>query len=374
MKLELGEQKFREQCNQTSALVGAGLWGVLAALAGAGRAPLGVIELLFLFAPLVVVPLGQSLAGVIAPAGSRPLEDAARTLQPLAAGLAVASFWFSPGPRAAALAGAWALVCGLLALGGARSLLGGRARTLREVAVSVGRLDLALAAAWLLASRLGIHPLGIQEPIGLLTAVHFHFTGFGTATLAAAVAAFARRINRDPRTTHLIVALVVFLPFLLAAGFVLSPILKVVAAVMLSLAVTALGLCQLRLAPQTNSPEAAGFLRLSSLAIVAGATLAGVYAIGDWLGTDWLTIPRMAGTHGWLNSLGFVLPGLLGWLVEWQVRTAEEPDVNVRVCWRTPSMKLRVSVMARLRKLLPASYASGRLRHARGRARLHSQL
>jgi len=44
--------------------------------------------------------------------------------------------------------------------------------------------------------------------------------------------------------------------------------------------------------------------------------LAGMYAIGDYLQRDWLLIPRMASTHGVLNGLGFVMFGLLGWLVE----------------------------------------------------------
>ena len=51
--------------------------------------------------------------------------------------------------------------------------------------------------------------------------------------------------------------------------------------------------------------------------MIAGMGLAATYAISDVLGKDWLLIPRMASTHGVLNGLGFVLPGLLGWLVEW---------------------------------------------------------
>jgi hypothetical protein len=44
--------------------------------------------------------------------------------------------------------------------------------------------------------------------------------------------------------------------------------------------------------------------------------LAATYALGDYLHRDWLLIPRMASTHGLLNGLGFVMFGLLGWLVE----------------------------------------------------------
>lgn len=44
--------------------------------------------------------------------------------------------------------------------------------------------------------------------------------------------------------------------------------------------------------------------------------LSGAYAIADYLGSDALTIPQMARTHGILNAVGFCLAGLLGWLVE----------------------------------------------------------
>jgi len=46
---------------QASALFGALVWAVLAGMAGMRKAPLGVIELLFLFAPLVIVPVGLAL-------------------------------------------------------------------------------------------------------------------------------------------------------------------------------------------------------------------------------------------------------------------------------------------------------------------------
>jgi len=41
-----------------------------------------------------------------------------------------------------------------------------------------------------------------------------------------------------------------------------------------------------------------------------------VYAIADFLGSDVLTIPQMARTHGILNGAGFCMAGLLGWIVE----------------------------------------------------------
>ena len=48
-----------------------------------------------------------------------------------------------------------------------------------------GPLYLTVGATWLVASRLGLRPVGIGEPIVELTAVHFHFAGFVAALLAA---------------------------------------------------------------------------------------------------------------------------------------------------------------------------------------------
>jgi len=61
----------------------------------------------------------------------------------------------------------------------------------------MARIDLAVGGAWLVASRLGMRPMGIQEPIVLLTAVHFHYAGFATATIAAATLRFADLPPRD---------------------------------------------------------------------------------------------------------------------------------------------------------------------------------
>src|SRR5713101_7281922 len=99
-----------ERWARSSATAGAVAWAVLGSLAGAGKAPLGVIELLFLFAPLVIVPLGLELGRVVMPVELQRTEDAARILQPLAAGLAVASFWFSPGWAAGALVAPWVTI------------------------------------------------------------------------------------------------------------------------------------------------------------------------------------------------------------------------------------------------------------------------
>jgi hypothetical protein len=305
-----------ERWARSSATAGAVVWALLAALAGARKAPLGVIELLFLFAPLVIVPLGLELGRVVAPVEPHRGEETARILQPLAAGLAVASFWFSPGWTAGALVAPWVMVGALMAVAGLLSLLKGTDRSLVAVAANVGRMNLAVASGWLLVSRFGIRPMGFREPIVLLTAVHFHYTGFATALLAATAAAFAQRRGRRTPLLRLVVVLVFFLPFLLAAGFVFSPTLKLAAALALSASMVGLAGLQFWLSKDLRSRTARGFLQVSAVALIAGMMLAAAYELGE--AKDWLLIPRMASTqHGLFNGLGFVLLGLLGWLVEW---------------------------------------------------------
>ena len=228
----------------TCATAGAAVWAGIAVLARAAIAPLGAIELLFLFAPLVIVPLGMELSREIA--GSDPLNSIARRLQPPGAALAVLAMWLPPGRRAGLAAMGWLLVCLLLAGSGVVDLvraLWTDAKSLRAMrfVVDMAGFDLAVGGVWLVASRLGMRPMGIQEPIGLLTAVHFHFAGFATAIIAATTLQFAERRGEHLWLKYL-APLVAGLPCAVAAGFVVSPVLKMVAALLFSISVAALAM------------------------------------------------------------------------------------------------------------------------------------
>jgi hypothetical protein len=339
------------------ATAGAAAWVGIAVLARMGIARIGVIELMFLFAPLVIVPLGMELGrvGGFESGAARGLAGMAQTLQPLGAVLAVVAVCLPPGQRAGACAVGWMGVCGLLAvfgvvelgavvLGSARAgpaaemeKLTGEAPVaprvvtmsaqvvavgsrLSRIAGCVGRVDLAVGGAWLVASRLGWRPMGIQEPIGLLTAVHFHFAGFATAMIAGATLRFAeaRFAGRDGLLRWLrgVVVLVLGMPFLVAAGFVISPGLKMAAAMVFSASVAGLAGFVWMCAGRVEDGTARGFLRASAGAVFVGMALSGTYAVADFVKSELLPIPRMASTHGVLNALGFCLLGLLGWIVD----------------------------------------------------------
>ena len=303
--------------SQLSAGLGAAAWAGVVVLARAGIAPLGSIELIFLFAPLVVVPLGMELLRVD---GAGRFDRIAQWVQPLCAALAIIALWLPPGRPAGILASGWMCLCSLLAvspptsfLSFSRPLAAGRLRLRRLGALA--RIDLLVGGAWFLASRFSMHPFRTQEPMVLLTAVHFHFAGFATAVICAAMLRFAHQHGLE-RWLKRLLPVVVGMPYVVAAGFVISPALKMGAGVVFSASVAALAIALRSIAKHTQSASARFFLEIAAVGVFAGMVLSSVYAIADFRGQYGLAIPQMAGTHGLLNAVGFCLPGLLGWLIE----------------------------------------------------------
>jgi hypothetical protein len=302
-----------------SATAGVAAWAAMAVTARLGISRIGAIELLFLFGPLVIVPLGVEL-GRLMGGGSR-LEEVARRVQPLGAAMSIVAMWLPVGRTAGLLALVWMSVCvvlagdGLLRFGRALRIDadGGVRATLATLGVA--RIDLAVGGAWLVASRLRMRPMGIQEPIGLLTAVHFHFAGFATATIAAATLAFAERMGPRPWLRRVVMA-VAGLPFLGGAGFVISSVSTMAAAVTFSVCVAGLAVYLRSVAKHVYDGTARVMLQVASGTVFAGMVLAAAYAVANLSGSDALTISQMARTHGLLTAVGFCLAGLLGWLVE----------------------------------------------------------
>ncbi len=316
-------------------MAGAGVWAGMAVLARIGIVRVGAIELLFLFAPLVIVPLGMELGRGMG--GTGRLEELARRLQPVGAGMVVVAMCLPPGWRAGLAAAGWMVVCGLMAGGGVvglvrssltrssltrssltRSSWRDADRSVRAT-LALAQMDLGVGGAWLVASRLGMRPMGIQEPIGLLTAVHFHFAGFATAMIAAATLQFVERrgvFRLGQRWLKPVVVLVAGMPIVVAAGFVISPVVKMAAAILFSTSVAALAIAVRACGRNAEDATARILLQVAAGAVFAGMVLSASYAVADYAGSEVLTIPQMARTHGILNAVGFCLAGLLGWLVE----------------------------------------------------------
>ncbi len=288
--------------------MGAMVWVGLATVVPPPGLMLGTAELLFLLAPLVVVPLtraqvpsGEGLAGRIV--------DATTVLQPVAALLLLAGCFFPNGHLAGGLALPWLALTIAVAFAGALRLA--RAKSLQHACFAVAQIYLAVGGAWAFASRWGMRPLGFEEPWVILTANHFHYAGYATAMFVGL--ALPRTSGRAARVARGSAAIVLAGPPIVAAGITGVPILEVVSAVTLASGLFAFALVVLvHLVPRAR-PRAAGvLLATASASLLVTMAFATAYAVTHFLGKAPLTIPTMVHVHGLLNVLGFCVAGLTG--------------------------------------------------------------
>ena len=283
--------------NVNRAIPGAVVW-----LAATIAFKLNAIESLFLWAPLVVVPLGLDLV----PRGR--LDSYIRPLQFSAAMFATASFAFHPGQRAALLAAPWALFCGALALWGAVRFFRRGGFDGVETFIDAALVLVAVGGYGLVMSRRGLKPGGFEEPIVLLTAVHFHFTGFAAPLLVG----LAGRKAGPVRSILLAGAGVVLGSPLLAAGFTLRiPILKLFAVLVIVSGLVLFAWQLVRMAVDEPRGGTRALLGIAAFSIFWGMALAGLYSIGEFRERPIVEIPSMAWSHGILNGIGFATCGLL---------------------------------------------------------------
>jgi hypothetical protein len=147
--------------------------------------------------------------------------------------------------------------------------------------------------------------------------MHFHFSGYATALLAGIILrAFRFHDLSSRRIARWVVVCAVFVPYLLAAGFVLSAALKLIFALVLAFTLLAFAVLQLSVSARCHSRLGRTLLRISGGLLIPGMLLVIVYACGEYTQRSWLLIPQMARLHGPLNGPGFVLLGVLAWLTE----------------------------------------------------------
>ena len=302
-KAPASKSDCRSKMNRIPPRVWGGLvvWCSLLAL----RPPLAAWILAF--GPTVIVPLGlllferQSLTA----SEQRLVETATWLLLPTSAALVV-SLWFEQSLLAAGLAVPWLLTTLLLAAAGGLKLWLNGLRVNRNTTLAAALLLLPVGAGWAVLSRAGLQPQGFSHEIVLLTGVHFHYAGFALPLLTAAVVA-----HRPTRWQQLLIATIVAGVPAVGVGISLSPVIEVVAAMVLAIACLVLAVGQAREALQSQTANVATLLLISSTSISVAMVLAGVYAVGEFTELRWLSIPAMIQTHGALNAFGFAFCGLL---------------------------------------------------------------
>jgi hypothetical protein len=297
-----------------TALIGISAWLILVGAGAAGWFRFDLVTELFLLAPWLTVPLGSQLlhTGEAPGHGSFILRNPA--LQQCAAAIATASFLLPAGRAAALLASAWLGVCAAFLLDGLRRLIRWRATSFKQFSFAAGEGYLLVAGLWLVASRLGAHPAGFQEPIVLLTAIHFHFAGFLTAVFAGLTYDQLRTSRWAPIFQALLLAAVVG-PGLLGMAFLVGPKLKLIAALPIVIGQCGLPAGMIRIGwPKARRHSWEWLLVVSGASVAIAMILAGAWALGEYPLQAFLDLTQMERIHGTLNAFGFGLLGLFGWL------------------------------------------------------------
>ena len=277
--------------------------------------------ILFLLAPLVVIPLGYRLLEVATP-GSRPPRSAFRVL-PVAAGLLILAFLLPAGPVAGVLALPWLATTGLIALAAGLRLLHDPDRLRPDIrhATDAAVAFLAVGSTFALIDRLGVRPFDFPATIILLTAVHFHFAGF--VLPLAGTLAYRRRPGRWLEVA--IGAVVVGIP-VTALGFFGIPIANLIGATLTAVGGFGIGLATLLVARTMARRSAVGLAIVAGFSLLVSMPMAVIYTTGVLVGTTWLDLPTMAAVHGSLNALGFALPATVAWTLDRRARATATPD------------------------------------------------
>lgn len=250
-----------------------------------------------------VVPLG--LAAV-----DRPLSGR----RGLTLGAAAAALLMPPGLAATVLVVPWLLSCSAQALREVVVWLRPGHRSPATLPAVIACAWLVPAALWLVADRLEVQLLGFDRELVAFTVAHFHTVGFGVAAL---VACLVRLTGLRPGVAACAV-LALGGPLVVAAGFLTRDEVNLVGTAMVAAGVVMLSLLTLHEAVPAATPGwPRGLLAVSSYTWLVTMPLAVLYAAAaanaPLAGVDDVSHVVMAAVHGTLNTVAFLVCGLLGW-------------------------------------------------------------
>ncbi len=278
---------------------------------------LRTIENLLALAALVHLPLAIGLLYRPGdPVWGGDLLHAAQRFQPWAAASMLISLMLSPGLIAFLFALPWLAISLSMALAALSWLYHNRWQINHQLLFCAGMIYLPVGAGWLLLYRLGIRPLGFDTVIVLLTAVHFHYTGFILPIFTGMAGRWIKSCEvRNRLYPWLAIGIILAMP-IIATGITLSPLIEVLGVALLFLSILGLvGLLAMVIAPLLTVNLLRILFAVSALSILLSISLGMFYGLGEFSGQQWLSIPQMVALHGWLNGVGFAGCGLLAWRI-----------------------------------------------------------
>lgn len=277
-------------------------------------------QALLLFAAFVLVPLALELADDRNEVGRVVWWVAWTRVGQLPAALLLAWSCVLPTGGGAAIAALpWVVVCGMIATTGWLRVRHGKLRrSFDRLCSDLAFVFLGVGGAWVFADRAGHRPLGFDEAIVTLTAVHFHFAGLLLPLLSGLT---VRKFPESRLATRAAVGVLLGVPAV-AAGITATqlgwgPAFEGAAGCGLALAGGAVAVLHVRLATEksTGGLVTRGLFFVAGAALFFGMVLAAAYAARGVSGSTpaWLTVPWMRAVHGTVNAVGFGLCGVLAW-------------------------------------------------------------
>lgn len=294
-------------------IYGAAIWSAIAIASYFNWIHLNVVELLFLLAPWVIVPAALALTPARTKYYPIGVFRSQRWLFSVAAALCTVSFVCPAGIASAFLAGCWLAICLCTGWGGINRLLTFRAQSFLEFCVAVSECYIAVGGIWLVMSRAGLHPAGFQEPIVLLTAVHFHFAGFLSSIFAYLTLGWLQS-TKWVKPLRIIFLGTLLGPGLLGISFLISPKLQLIAAILIVIGQCGLAAGMARTSVTIASGVSSVLLMLAAASVATAMIYAAIWALGEYPLQPMTDLSHMERIHGALNSIGFGAIGLWGWM------------------------------------------------------------
>lgn len=231
----------------------------------------------------------------------------------VAAALVVASLLSAPGILTGLITIPWLGITGLIALLGLTRLMARGFVPIEETIIDVGLLMLPVGGGWLTLYRLGIQVMDFSTLIVSLTAVHFHILAVGALLIGGMQGRLLRRNQPSALIAYRAAGVGLMLaPVIVAIGITFSLVLEVVGAFLLAGSLLTISVLSLRFnLLKAERVPVRWLLGISSVSLFLTMALAIAYPVGRLSGIWSLTIPQMIYLHGYVNTFGFALTGLL---------------------------------------------------------------
>lgn len=300
---------------KTSSFAGLFLWVafVVTKLITTPIDTLQYVMMLLMFAYLVLVPLTLHLVQH----KKNSFYRYAANLQPIAAVLAGVSFFLEQGTLAVILAVPWLITTIFIAIFGVTKVLQTWKKSkIYDVLIQLGLMYISIGGMWLVLHRSGIQVLHFSDVIVLLTSIHFHYAAFVTPITMAFLGKYLLTYAPSLKPWFSLLAYLVLLgPPFIAAGITFSetlPVLEFISVIEFVTPLIVFAILSLVYLVPRLEFSVRMLLSISFMSLLFSMSSAMIYGFAHVNETVILGIPLMVFFHGFVNTFGFTLFGLLG--------------------------------------------------------------